>query len=107
MSTMPIHPTGADRRAARPERVTVWRRAWAAARCGGLLLAGGFIAAAALALLFLALGTLVFSPVAGLGLPFLAVMVWLVRPLARVVPAAARIAVDPRSDLADRRRDLA
>jgi signal transduction histidine kinase len=84
MSTMPVHPMGADRRAARLERVTVWRRGCAAARCGGLLLAGGFIAAAAKALLFLALGTLVFSPVAGLGLPFLAVMAWLVRPLTRV-----------------------
>ncbi len=91
MSTMPVHPMGAGRRAARLERVTVWRRAWAAARCGGLLLAGGFIAAAALALLFLALGTLVFSPVAGLGLPFLAVMAWLVRPLTRVERRRVRL----------------
>ena len=65
MSTMPIQTMGADRQTARLERVTVWRRGWAVARCSGLLLAGGFIAAAAFALLFLALGTLVFSPVAG------------------------------------------
>jgi signal transduction histidine kinase len=53
-----------------------------AARFTGALLAGGLIACAAWVLLFLALGTLVFSPVAGLGLPFLAVMTWFVRPLA-------------------------
>lgn len=47
-----------------------------------MVLAGGFIASAAWVLLFLALGALVFSPVAGLGLPFLAVMTWFVRPLA-------------------------
>jgi signal transduction histidine kinase len=94
VSTMPIHPMGADRRAVRLERVTVWRRAWAAARGSGLLLAGGFIAAAAAALLFLALGTLVFSPVAGLGLPFLAVMVWLVRPLTRVERRRVRVITD-------------
>jgi signal transduction histidine kinase len=88
---MPIHPMGADRRAARPERVTAWRRAWAAARCSGLLLAGGFIAAAAFALLFLALGTLVFSPVVGLGIPFLAVTAWLVRPLTRVERRRVRL----------------
>jgi signal transduction histidine kinase len=91
MSTMPIRPTGADRRAARLERVTVWRRGWAVARLGGLLLAGGFIAAAAFALLFLALGTLVFSPVVGLGLPFLAVMAWLVRPLTRAERRRVRL----------------
>jgi len=54
----------------------------AAPRFTGALLAGGLIACAAYVLLFLALGTLVFSPVAGLGLPFLAVMTWFVRPLA-------------------------
>jgi signal transduction histidine kinase len=53
-----------------------------ARRFTGALLAGGLIACAAYVLLFLALGTLVFSPVAGLGLPFLAVMTWFVRPLA-------------------------
>jgi signal transduction histidine kinase len=51
-------------------------------RFTGALLAGGLIACAAYVLLFLALGTLVFSPVAGLGLPFLAIMTWFVRPLA-------------------------
>jgi signal transduction histidine kinase len=83
VSTLPIHQMGADRRAARVERVTGWRRAWATARIGAALLVGGFIAAAAIPLLILGLGTLVSSPVAGLGLPFLAVMTWLVRPLAR------------------------
>jgi signal transduction histidine kinase len=52
-----------------------------AARCTGALLAGGAIGSMAFLLLFAALCTLVFSPVAGLGLPFLAVMIWLVRPL--------------------------
>jgi DNA-binding CsgD family transcriptional regulator len=54
---------------------------WHVTRFTGALLAGGVIGAAAFALLFAVLGTLVFSPVAGLGLPFLAVMIWLVRPL--------------------------
>jgi signal transduction histidine kinase len=61
---------------------TAWRLAGTAARFTGALLAGGVIGGLAFGLLFAALGTLVFSPVAGLGLPFLAVMTWLVRPLA-------------------------
>ncbi len=84
MNTVQIHPVGGDRRPAKPGPGTIWRQARRAPRFTGALLAGGFIAAAAFALLALALGTLVFSPVAGLGLPFLAVMTWLVRPLARV-----------------------
>jgi hypothetical protein len=83
VSIMPILPMGASRRAARPGHMTAWRRAKAAARCAGLLLAAGFIAVAAIPLLAMGIGTLVISPVAGLGLPFLAVMTWLVRPLAR------------------------
>jgi signal transduction histidine kinase len=71
----------ADKR--RPaQRASTQQRAETAARITGALLAGGLIACAAWVLLWLALGTLVFSPVAGLGLPFLAVMTWFVRPLA-------------------------
>jgi signal transduction histidine kinase len=78
-TTTPIRPKDARRpaqRASTPQLVGI------AARFTGALLAGGLIAGAAWVLLFLALGTLVFSPVAGLGLPFLAVMTWFVRPLA-------------------------
>jgi signal transduction histidine kinase len=64
------------------QRASARQLAGTAARCTGALLTGGLIASAAWVLLFLALGTLVFSPVAGLGLPFLAVMTWFVRPLA-------------------------
>ena len=64
------------------QRPSARQLAGTAARFTGALLAGGLIACAAWVLLFLALGTLVFSPVAGLGLPFLAVMTWFVRPLA-------------------------
>jgi signal transduction histidine kinase len=65
-------------------RPAAWRQAGAAARCTGALLGGASIGILAVLLLFLAVGTLVISPVAGLGLPFLAVMTWLVRPLASV-----------------------
>jgi signal transduction histidine kinase len=83
MRTMPIYPMS-DRRPAGLGRGAAWRRARATARTGAALLAGGFIALAAIPLLFMGLGTLVISPVAGLGvLPFLAVMTCLVRPLAR------------------------
>jgi signal transduction histidine kinase len=71
----------AGRGQAAPGPKTARRLAGTAARFTGALLAGGLIGGAAGALLFAALGTLVFSPVAGLGLPFLAVMTWLVRPL--------------------------
>src|SRR5579864_792919 len=75
----PIRPKDTRRPA---QRASARQLAGAAARFSGALLAGGLIACAAWVLLFLALGTLVFSPVAGLGLPFLAVMTWFVRPLA-------------------------
>jgi signal transduction histidine kinase len=88
--TAQLHPIGVGGQ--RPaERETLGQLARTAARFTGALLAGGLIAAAAWVLLFLALGTLVFSPVAGLGLPFLAVMTWLVRPLARLERRRVRL----------------
>jgi signal transduction histidine kinase len=78
-----IHPIG-GRGPAELGRGTAWRRDGTAARFTGALLAAGAIGSAAFVLLLAALFTLVFSPLAGLGLPFLAVMIWLVRPLARL-----------------------
>jgi signal transduction histidine kinase len=72
---------GGGRRLAELRRVTLWRLAGRAARFSGALLAGAAIGGVACLLLLAALFALVFSPVAGLGLPFLAVMTWLVRPL--------------------------
>ncbi len=82
MKTAQTHPRGGGRRPAELGHGNARRLASTAVRFSGALLAGGLIACAAFALLFAALATLVFSPVAGLGLPFLAVMTWLVRPLA-------------------------
>jgi signal transduction histidine kinase len=82
VSTVQIHPMGGDRRPSELSRGTPWRLAGTAARFSGAVLAGGAIGAVAFWLLLAALLALVFSPVAGLGLPFLAVMIWLVRPLA-------------------------
>ncbi len=76
-----MHPMGGDRRPAGLGRWTGWQLAGTAARFTGTLLAGGVIGVVAFVALLAAIGTLVFSPVAGLGLPFLAVMTWLVRPL--------------------------
>jgi signal transduction histidine kinase len=82
MRTAPIYsmsdkpPAGLRRAAAR--RFTQ-ETAWS----GVALLAGGLISLAAIPLLVLALVTLVLSPLGDLGLPFLAVMTGLVRPLAR------------------------
>jgi hypothetical protein len=73
---------GGDRRPSELSRGTPWRLAGTAARFSGALLAGGAIGAVAFWLLLATLLALVFSPVAGLGLPFLAVMIWLVRLLA-------------------------
>jgi len=82
VSTVPI-PQAAGRGPAGSGRAARWRRARAAARCAGALLAGGFIALAAIPVLVLGLAALVLSPLGDLGLPFLAVMTGLVRPLAR------------------------
>ena len=81
MSTVQIHPLGGDRGPAELGPGAAWRLADTVARFTGALLVGGAIGVVALPALFAALCTLVFSPVAGLGLPFLAVMTWLVRPL--------------------------
>ncbi len=69
----------------------VRRRARVLARCAGALLAGGFEALVAIPLLALALATLVISPLGDLGLPFLAVTAWLVRPLARAERRRVRL----------------
>jgi signal transduction histidine kinase len=89
VSTMPIHPTSPARRAADPMRPASWRFLAGAARVAGLPLAGAVAAALALAWLGASLLTLLLVPVAlmsrrtlWLGVPFLAVTTWLVRPLA-------------------------
>jgi len=79
------------RRPARPDRRVPGRRTRAAARCAGGLLAGGFIALAAIPVLVLALCTLVISPLGDLGAPFLAVTAGLVRPLARAERRRVRL----------------
>jgi signal transduction histidine kinase len=86
-STYPIR----DHPAAAPGRGAAWRRARDTARSGAALLAGGFISVAAIPLLALTLATLVLSPLGGLGLPFLAVMTGLVRPLARAERRTVRL----------------
>jgi signal transduction histidine kinase len=81
VSTVPIRqPAGRD-----PAGFgrAVRRRTRVLARCAGALLAGGLIALAAIPVLVMGLTTLVISPLGDLGLPFLAVTTWLVRPLAR------------------------
>jgi signal transduction histidine kinase len=89
MRTMPSypmsnHPPARFRGAAR-------RRSAATARIGAALLAGGFAALVAIPLLALGLATLVISPLGDLGLPFLAVMTWLIRPLARAERRRVRL----------------
>jgi signal transduction histidine kinase len=86
-STYPIrdHPTAGRGRGAarRPARDT--------ARSGAALLAGGLMSLVAIPLLALTLPTLVLSPLGDLGLPFLAVMTGLARPLARVERRRVRL----------------
>ena len=82
MRTAPIYPMS-DHPPAGLGRGAAMRRTRAAARYAGGLLAGGFVAIAAIPLLVLAFVSLVISPLGALGAPFLAVMTWLVRPLAR------------------------
>jgi signal transduction histidine kinase len=82
MPTAPINPMS-DHPPARLWRGADWRLARDTARSGAALLAGGLISLAAIPLLVLALVTLVLAPLGELGLPFLAVMTGLVRPLAR------------------------
>jgi len=90
MRTAPIdplseHPSGGGRRGA------AWRYARDTARAGAALLAGGLISLVSIPLLALALVTLVLSPLGYLGLPFLAVMTGLVRPLARAERLRVRL----------------
>jgi signal transduction histidine kinase len=94
MPAMPIYPMS-DRAPARLRRAArrraARRRAAAAGRNSSALLAGGFIALAAIPLLVLGLATLVISPLGDLGLPFLAVTTGLVRPLARAERRRVRL----------------
>jgi signal transduction histidine kinase len=82
MRTAPTHSMS-DHPPAGLRRGAGWRLARDRARSGAALLAGGLISLAAIPLLVLALVTLVLGPLGELGLPFLAVMTGLVRPLAR------------------------
>jgi signal transduction histidine kinase len=72
------------------------------ARSGAALLTGGLISLAAIPLLVLGLTTLVLSPLGYLGLPFLAVMTGLVRPLARAERRRVRLVTGVRLAEADR-----
>jgi signal transduction histidine kinase len=90
VSIVPTYQLSERPPARRGPRVA-WRRTRAAARCAGGLLAGGFIALAAIPLLATGLGTLVISPLGDLGLPFLAVMTGLIRPLARAERRRVRL----------------
>jgi len=82
VSIVPIYPLS-KRPPAGLGRRAVRRRIRETARAGAVLLSGGLVAFAAIPVLIIGLGTLVISPVAGLGLLFLAVITGLVRPLAR------------------------
>jgi signal transduction histidine kinase len=109
VSTMPIHPAGAGRRAGAAGRLASWRPWAAAARLVGLVLAGGVIAGLALALLGASLLTLLLVPVAlvsrrtlWMGVPFLAVTAWLVRPLAWLERHRLRLMTGARVEAAYR-----
>src|ERR1700728_4325301 len=82
MRTAPIYPMS-NYPPAGHWRAVAWRLARDTARSGAALLAGGLISLVGIPVLVLGLATLVISPLGGLGLPFLAVMTGLVRPLAR------------------------
>src|ERR1700689_5645334 len=82
MRTVPIYPMS-NHPPARRGRAVAWRLARDTARSGAALLAGGLISRVGIPVRVLGLATLVISPLGGLGLPFLAVMTGLVRPLAR------------------------
>jgi signal transduction histidine kinase len=73
------------------ERQVAGRRTQKAVRTAGGLLAGGLIALAAIPVLVLGLVTLVISPLGDLGVPFLAVVTGLVRPLARAERLRVRL----------------
>ena len=90
MRTAPICPMS-DHQPAGLRRGAAWRYPLGPARSGAALLAGGLISLAAIPLLVLGLSTLVLSPLGDLGLPFLAVMTGLVRPLARAERRRVRL----------------
>ena len=109
MSTMPIPSVGSGRRFARPVRPFSWRLAVAAVRFAGLVLAGGVIGGLALAWLGASLATLPLVPIAlvsrrtrWLGVPFLAVSAWLVRPLAWLERHRVRLVTGARVEAAYR-----
>src|ERR1700691_5396478 len=90
MRTVPIYPMS-NHPPARRGRAVAWRLARDTARSGAALLAGGLISLVGIPVLVLGLATLVISPLGGLGLPFLAVMTGLVRPLARAERRRVRL----------------
>jgi signal transduction histidine kinase len=109
VSTMPILSTSSRRRLARPVRAVSWRLAVAAARFVALVLAGGVIAGLALAWFGASLLTLLPVPMAlvsrrtrWLGVPFLAVTAWLVRPLAWLERHRVRLMTGTRVEAAYR-----
>jgi signal transduction histidine kinase len=88
MRTAPTYPMSG-----RPPawRGAVWPYAWDTARAGAALLGGGLISLVGIPVLVLALPTLALSPLGVLGLPFLAIMTGLVRPLARAERRRVRL----------------
>jgi signal transduction histidine kinase len=112
VSTIPFRPTDSGRRGAVPMRPAYLRPAVAVARFLGLVLAGGIIGGAAAALLGASLLTLLLVPVAlvpvalvsrrtrWLGVPFLAVTAWLVRPLAWLERRRVRVVTGSRVEAA-------
>jgi len=109
VSTLPIRSSRSGRRPARPVRFVSWRLALAASRFVGLVLAGGVVGGFALAWLGLSLATLLPVPVAlvsrhtrWLGVPFLALSAWLVRPLAWLERHRVRLMTGTRIEAAYR-----
>jgi signal transduction histidine kinase len=101
MRTAPTYPMSGHPPA---WRGAVRRRARDMGRSCTALLAGGLISLAAIPLLILGLATLVISPLGYLGLPFLAVVTGLIRPLARAERRRVRLATG--ADVAEAYRPL-
>jgi signal transduction histidine kinase len=95
MRTAPTDPISDHPHAGLGHRAA-WRLTRDLARSGAALLTGGLISLAAIPLLVLGLTTLVLSPLGYLGLPFLAVMTGLVRPLARAERRRVRLVTGVR-----------
>jgi signal transduction histidine kinase len=109
VSTLPIRSTSSARRLARLRRPASWRLSLAVARFVGLVLAGGVIGGFALAWLGWSLATVLLVPVAlvsrrtrWLGVPFLAVSAWLVRPLTWLERHRVRLLTGTRVEAAYR-----